>query len=343
MKYIKKKLVKTIGTQTDLDSRLLIPRVVIQRIETNVNPSVSSTSIILNSPITTQKGKKIGRAPYNYKQFVKPITNNEIANSTFTSIGEWETHPESSFPVPLQMEKLDRPSKKVRFKPGPQCYKNRLLKQQELLDIDDMNVPIMLNMPVQPSNGMPEYLETIAEGIDEASQTTPNPELNLNIDSIEIAEISILDPSTIEQFSGMRGNVDTKDQTHGAPDMNITIERATVIQNECSPEDTRFTRKRGMAVQTEHKSPLRPEKSAKQPEKAESTSRYAHTENTNIHIEGITTIVSQENCNSQDEETSGSAEENEQRHGQKRPTETNAEYIKIVAKNVYINNHFYKS
>lgn len=341
MKNIKKKIVKTIGTQTDLDSRLLIPKVVIQRIETNGNLIVSRTS--MNSPITTQKAKRIGRAPYNYKQFVKPITNNEKANSTLTSTREWDTHPERSFPFPSQIKKLGRPSKRVRFKPGPQCYKNKLLRQQALLDNDDMNIPIMLNMPLQSSDDMPEYLETIIEGIDDESQTTPNPELNLNLDSIEIAEIPILEPSTIEHFSGVHDNLDAKEPTDSIPDLNITIESTNTRQDECPPEETRFTRKRGLTVQTEYKSPLRQKNSGKQPEKVQNTSRYAHTENTNIHIEGITTIVSQENCNSRDEENSSSAEENENRHDQKGPSETNTEYIKIVAKNVYINNHFYKS
>lgn len=135
------------------------------------NPSLLP---VLNRP------SSISKPPGSYRIFVKPITNNERANSTLVN--------DTAEDYQQQQQVLTgrcNQNKKVRFvKPGPLSYKQRVLKELK----EDMNVPIMLSeQPELNEEGRNSLnLDTILEQINENGTATPELDLNFDMNSFNL-------------------------------------------------------------------------------------------------------------------------------------------------------------
>lgn len=295
----------------------------------------------MSPSITVTKSKNIVRAPQSYKVFAKSITNNEKANSTLVTSAELECNFENSRQP--ASKRRNNHSKRVRFKPGPLSYKRRLLQHQEILDDDDMNVPIMLNerSPLLDRNS--RNLETIIERIDEKSQT-PQAEVNFDIHSIELEEVGIIEPHTIHNLNEARqylGSVERVNESESIT-THSDQEKDSVIQK----GDTN-TRNRAITIRNKIIQKRLPESKVadvenlvEQEDNLKSPNR---TEHTKIHFEGITTIVSHNTCQRQHERKCGSSEENRDEQDTTATFELDTRFMKIVARTVHIHNHFYKT
>lgn len=336
MKYKKTRL-HTVSTQTDL-FEMYYPRVVLSRLSRIPGNSTVSKKRNINSTVCSNKPSVVKKAPRTYYNFVRPITNNDRANSTLTLNSPLE-NPEdqhSTIQLPKIRNRRSSQAKRVRFKPGPLCYKQKLLKQNCLNNEDgndaddDFDVPRMLGRAGSSSD---ENLGTVIEVTERSAQQV---DLNIEEKSIHLNDVEeIILPTNIslntaylnvESSEGLDNIV--KDKTLKACD---TADKTGKFMDILTAKDNDDWEREAIlktadpTTETEEQIPQL-------------------QQNTNIHFEGSTTILSHNSFHGgnghnnyvENEKTNENENENEQTF------ETSTKFIKVIAHTVHIHNHFHK-
>lgn len=148
---------KTVNSSTQTD---FVPIVALERLNVQTLRKSETTgeytdyNITIRNPSLMNVPPKpaISKPPKNYTTFVKPITNNEKANSTLAD---------------LDVSISDVPTKKVRFlKPGPMTYKKRIMES-----ISNMRIPVAMS-EIQTEPSAPEELNLDLDTIMEQAEVT---------------------------------------------------------------------------------------------------------------------------------------------------------------------------
>ncbi|KAG5875737.1 hypothetical protein JTB14_010725 [Gonioctena quinquepunctata] len=187
----KRKLTIECATQTQPLWGSWFPSIILERLDNFGEPKRPGTESILpdgnrelsvqNSPISIQpRPSHISKAPTSYRYFVKPITNNEKANSTLdNSTRACVGNKKQNINI-IRRRKSVSNWRRTNIKPGPLSYKLRVLQDFG----EDMNVPVMLS---KPSTSRVERrpslnLDTISEKSEDNLPIT-DLEFNVNVES----------------------------------------------------------------------------------------------------------------------------------------------------------------
>lgn len=303
----------------------------------------------------------IANASTRYQNFAQRLTDNQSACSTLVN-KESVVNAENRFPPPSTSTR-GRKTKRVTFRPGPQCYKNRLLENESILqenvdfcdvNYDDMNmnVPIMLSEPTFPNENVAN-LQTIIEQTRENCET---PEIPIDDGLIDIEEIENVEIPTVHSLDIAYQNLES-DEVNENDENEITSfrNRLTSIQNKAATStQTAITQHHTsqlsskstdvapeLQLPTEVRASQNEDNSLRQNEQdRDSIQPVNHTENIHIHFAGVTNIVSHKSYRGERKESS-SSEQNEDASRNDTSESSNASFIKIMARNVHIHNHFY--
>lgn len=143
------------STQTDFVPIVALERLNVQTLrKSETTGEYTDYNITIRNPSLMNVPPKpaISKPPKNYTTFVKPITNNEKANSTLAD---------------LDVSISDVPTKKVRFlKPGPMTYKKRIMES-----ISNMRIPVAMS-EIQTEPSAPEELNLDLDTIMEQAEVT---------------------------------------------------------------------------------------------------------------------------------------------------------------------------
>lgn len=229
----------TVGTQTD------VPNQINTNIVVNIKPlnedevhRMISKQRDVQTPERTFKGwsknvgtsvpnshmnvrQSVSRLPSNYKNFVRPINNNEVANSTVVNI----THTDEEQSASSHNEENTDLDMARYIKPGPKSYKMRMFRKMH-----NLRAPAPLSTP--KTNNYPaeqNYLTTVAEATAEGYITTPVLQQIVCVDANEISlnRQRIGDGSAVPLMGSksqleMCGVITTEEEQHAAADCNVS-------------------------------------------------------------------------------------------------------------------------
>jgi len=155
MQKINHKKTVNCSTQTDFVPIVALERLNVQTLrKSETTGEYTDYNITIRNPSLMNVPPKpaISKPPKNYTTFVRPITNNEKANSTLAD---------------LDVSISDVPTKKVRFlKPGPMTYKKRIMES-----ISNMRIPVAMS-EIQTEPSAPEELNLDLDTIIEQAEVT---------------------------------------------------------------------------------------------------------------------------------------------------------------------------
>lgn len=196
----------TCSTQTDFVPIVTLERLNVQNLrKSETVGECTDYNITIRNPSLMNVPPKpaISKPPKNYTTFVKPITNNEKANSTLAD---------------LDTSISDVPTKKVRFlKPGPMTYKKRIMES-----ISNMRIPVSMS-EVQTEPCPPEELNLDLDTIVEQAEVTQFME---DIDSEDLLAETEMETVAIEKER--RSNVDNIN----SEDLNTSNSRNALSPNQ---------------------------------------------------------------------------------------------------------------
>lgn len=116
--------------------------------------------------------QSLSRLPSNYSNFVRPINNNEVANSTVVNVTQNDEDP-TIFTFKGENTDLDT----ARFiKPGPRSYKLKMLKKLETL-----RAPVGLSTPRYSEE---DYLSIVPEAPDDNIKTSALQEVRVVVHEV---------------------------------------------------------------------------------------------------------------------------------------------------------------
>lgn len=187
------------STQTDFVPIVALERLNVQTLrKSEAIGEYTDYNITIRNPSLMNVPPKpaISKPPKNYTTFVKPITNNEKANSTLAD---------------LDTSISDVPTKKVRFlKPGPMTYKKRIMES-----ISNMRIPVAMSEG-QTEPCAPEELNLDLDTIMEQAEVTQFME---DIDNEDLVETEM---ETVAIGDELRSDVENTN-SRASEDLNTSV------------------------------------------------------------------------------------------------------------------------
>lgn len=213
------------------------------------------------------------------------------------------------------------------------------MKQQELYDDGDMDIPIMLSKPSSASKETARNLNTLTEQADDETLRTSY--VNPNIQRVAIEDVpNVEEPSNVS-LNIADQNLEKEEGIENGRNVITTRRKWDAInQNKA----TKITAPLKKQMET---SALRNQNTAAEscsaPSQLMPSEGGGRTENTNIHFEGVTTVISHKSFDGERRGSFNLSEGNESGSNGSGDFESNTKFMKVVAQTVYIHNHFYKN
>lgn len=321
---------QSIGTQTSPEKfipnhwnpRVLIKQLTMAQVcETPSNVTNMERNV---DPVISQYNDlpKISRLPNNYNVFVRPITNNERANSTlasgFLSNSESQKSLLGSEKQPSTCTQENRVTK--RYKPGPKCYK-RLHEEFH----EEFDIPLLRNDD-NNNNSLNNSLTVIHEQEEDISQ--PPDEMILTNCRNDNEVLPVLDVSS--------GACDISEPTGLAGLIELLDNPSDVILDSINQDMTRTNSQANVPITKDPGNNKEPEN---EPTENVGDQKRRRNKTVTFEFRDIRTEIVENGENEQtapnEENDSMEDEDDVGAHLRKR------KYIRIFAEKVNIYNHFY--